>query len=234
MKNIIYIIILAIASTSYAQDPQLLDTDWNLIEIVKEQETIIPPSTSFLSQALFVNTNIDVVHQLCQDAFSSELNYINSNEFDILPETIVGLVGSCGDPEIIEFMVNHYGFYGLDNGSPLNPFSYEITSSGDELTLVITNGNGDVATYGNFTLSLSENVFASTKLIYNAEHEYISFLRLEQETFLSIYDLNGQKLLDATISSSEIVDVSVLPKGIYFATMSNSNNSRSSKKFVKF
>ena len=234
MKKLLFLLLISTSLKSIAQDPQLLDTDWNLHELLLNDISIEPPFPSFDAAPEFTENAVTVNHNFCEEAYVGALEYSGENGFTI-SEGEVALVGSCGQPELLDFMANHYSFYSEFPSFEThnNPFTYEITTSGDELTLVITNGNGDVATYGNFTLGLSENLLTSTKLIYNAENESISFLGLEQETFLSIHNLTGQKLLDATLSPSETVDVRVLPKGIYFATVSNSNNQRMSRKFVK-
>ncbi len=236
MKKLLFLLLIGTSLKSIAQDPQLFDTVWTLSQLNLGGNVTSPSDPIHIGELTFEETEniLSVTNVECDKIFNGDFTSFNATTFELF-DFVDPFGFDCNNDTAFDFLEIHSFFYKSDpTDDPLNPFTYEITTSGDESTLVITNGNGDIATYGNFSLSISDNLSRSTKLIYNAENQYISFLGLEQETFLSIHNLNGQKLLDATVSPSETVNVSLLPKGIYFATVSNSDNQRMSKKFVKF
>jgi hypothetical protein len=91
-----------------------------------------------------------------------------------------------------------------------------------------------VATYGNFVLSLQDNALSLLQLLYHPENENISFIGLQQEASLALYNLSGQKQLEANINHSQTINLSSLSKGVYFAVVVNQDNQRVTRKFVRY
>lgn len=234
MKSILSIVILVIGYIANAQDPQLFEVNWNLQEINFSDNVITPPNSSFKAQLLLSETLLEVVHELCQDAYSSEITYTNANIFEIIPETITGLVGSCGDPTIVEFMSFHYNFYGLDTGVPNNTFTYEISEEGEVITLIITNNENNTAVYNNQTLGLANDAFLDVSILYDPQTENVSLIGVDTTTRITIYSITGQKQLETSFATGESINLYSLSKGVYFVTINAIENTKiHTFKFVK-
>lgn len=234
MKKFLFTLVLCLCLKLSAQDPQLFDTTWNLHELNISDNIIVPPSPSFESIFNVIENNLEVVHQDCEDAYFSEIIYDGIIKFDIIPETIIGLPGVCGNPDLNEFMFDHYGFYGLDNGNPTNSFNYTITEENSILTLTITNGNDDVAVYRNVPLSVEENSITKIELYYNSSTQKISFTGIMEPSDVKIYDLTGKQHITSKVASNQQIDINQLSKGIYIIKIENSENSQRTFKMIKY
>jgi len=224
-----------------AQDSQLFEHTWLLQELSIEDSSITAPNPSLDNELVFIiNSNgndvIEIFHSSCDGAYGIDIDSYDGEEGFTAISISAPFGEECNSPDLEEFLQAHGRlFYGDPvTGTTFNPFTYEITSSGDEITLVITNGNGDVATYGNFALSLKDNQLSQSHLLYHPENEYISFTGLQEEALLSLYNLNRQKQLEASINNSQTIDLSSLSKGVYFAVVVNQDNQRVTRKFVKY
>src|SRR5690606_35089538 len=130
-----------------AQDPQLFENTWYFHQGILDGEEFFP--LVILNGELNISTDFfSLIHSYCEEGFTSSIININNETF-FLDEVDVVLVGSCGDPEELDFMFKHYLIYGIMDGSGIakNPFNYTIETIDTYYQLTIENGDGDWAVY---------------------------------------------------------------------------------------
>lgn len=235
MKNLIYLLSLLVISNISAQDSQLFDIEWNLHELDLDSAIIVPPNSSFQASIFFFNEDMEVAHGGCNSAYFSDIIYTDNNIFESIETSIVGLAGECGTTTLNNFITNHYSFYGYDIGFPINPFNYELTEDNDVLTLTITNGNNDIATYRNVPLGLEETSIDTLKIVYDVQNELLTLEgSLIPQTKATIYTLAGQKQQENVLKPNTPLDVKTLSIGVYLITLENDVGQQITQKFVKY
>ncbi|MEM5566038.1 T9SS type A sorting domain-containing protein [Psychroserpens sp. AS72] len=152
-------------------------------------------------------------------------------------EFISATLGMCNTTEE-ELFENYYFTQVLSTvNSGSTELDYEITGTGDDATLVVTNLiNGNQAFYGRQALSIDDNEF------YNSE---ISLFknpvsnRLDISTSLNvlgsnyeIFSITGQRVTNGVLDSNSI-NVNQLQSGLYVLKVSTDENVFETVKFIK-
>jgi len=141
----------------------------------------------------------------------------------------------CNTTEENEF--ENYYFNSVLASVSNTELDYEITGTGDDATLVITNiSNGNQAFYGRQALSIVDNEFNNSKLKLK-QNPVTNTLKISSSEGLSdlkyeIFYISGQRIANGTLNS-ETIDVSRLATGLYFLKVFNSNNQFETLKFIK-
>jgi hypothetical protein len=86
------------------------------------------------------------------------------------------------------------------------------------LQLTLTNDEGDQAIYGDQLLAVPEHNVARIVLYPNPVRDMFAIQSTEPIKRVVLYNVLGKKLLTVTQDFQQI-DMSSLPKGIYFATI---------------
>lgn len=214
MKKLVLILLLLFSLKSMAQDPRLFENNWYLEKLILEGLDVISPQQNLVGEISFANTFFAVGHQLCEDYLVDIPISYTGDAFFELENGGFYLLGICSEPEIFDFMENHYTFYDpaiVDN----NPFNYTLEELNNYLKLTINNGINNIAIYNSILLSnntLQQQVFT----IY--PNPVSSILNIETEaqiTKMLFYNLQGQEVLSVN-DAIENIDVSFLSAGIYF------------------
>lgn len=127
-------------------------------------------------------------------------------------------------------------FYSVLDTDVINEFDYEITGTGDDATLVITNlSNGNKAFYGRQALSIDENIASSFKISLdkNPVNHTLSFSNAQDVLGLKyeIYTITGKRVLNGNLNRNTI-DVKPLQSGLYILKVSNGSNRFETLKFI--
>jgi heat shock protein HslJ len=112
-------------------------------------------------------------------------------------------------------------------------FTFEITGSGSESILTISNGYGAAITYGRQALSIDSFTQQQTQLITDL---FENKLRLISDVILantsySIYNISGRSITSGRLNASKSISIHTLSSGVYILKVQNSQNQSESFKF---
>lgn len=233
MKNIAALLFMIVSLTTVnAQDPTLLENQWNLFNVVIMGDDNIPPP--FNDDITEIGLLFDMpgsttpfTTYVCNGLYG-QVTYAGNDTFSLtdLNQTL----GSCNGNYSDNYEMTYFEFY-FDNAT--SPFTYEITDEGGGgLGLIVTAANGDTAEYGNPILSISEKDLQNISIYPNpvAETLFISSEETLIESIL-VFTINGKQVLSEA-EQLKSIDVSSLKSGLYFVSVSTSEGS-SIQKFIK-
>ncbi|MFD2914349.1 T9SS type A sorting domain-containing protein [Psychroserpens luteus] len=144
-------------------------------------------------------------------------------------------LAECDTQEEVSFE-NTY-FYDLLNASDSTEFDYEITGTGDDASLVITNlTNGNKGFYGRQALSIDENQFNSSKISLDRNPVSNSLEVSTSQNLIGsnyeIFSITGKRVIVSKLNSNSI-NVNQLHSGLYFLKVSTDENVFETVKFIK-
>jgi len=230
-KAILLLVIGLITYSSYGQDPQLIDNDWNLHQLIKDGETYIPYGTNLNFFVDFYESNPDEFSLYYEGVGlnTAQINFsVNDPIFEVLD--FISLADFyCANEACIIFANRYHDFYFTLNGI----YNYEITSnSNGSATLTVTAPNGDQAIYNTLLLSNEIKPIVSFKISPNPTSDTLSIISEDQSfTELTIYSVAGNKVMEPIVIDQGI-DVSILPAGLYFLEIRTENGS-AVERFIK-
>lgn len=241
MKKALYTSILLLLSLHlFAQDPALFNNDWyiNYLEIdgVTYSSPAYPPfpgggvngyegvnfyeetSGDFVLYAQFVDGDA---------VFSPIVFNLPATKFDMTDPVVT--LGGCHAFCDFEFLYLNFFF---DTPAPAT-YEYEISSQPNgEMTLVITDPDGNIAVHGANILGTNEFNKDLIKIAPNPVSNTLQFTGHNNAIeHTVIYNITGQKIKEATPTNNSI-DVSELVVGIYFIEMTMAKRSVV-QKFIK-
>jgi hypothetical protein len=231
-KTIILLLTLFYLNVAQAQDAQLLDNDWYIEKVEIAGVEIVPPAVncSKYGRVYFENENFSTENACCETGCSSNIAYGANDEFELSGKIPCLIDTGCSNEEW-NFFTQHNGVYfAADNISFYNPYSYEITDNGDDLALVVTNGIGNKAYYGNVLLNTSNFEEFSVNVYPNPVTTDLHIKSVEPIKSIKVYTINGKQILQTLKTRS--VDVSKLQTGFYFIEIV-SQKGKLIKKFIK-
>ncbi|HEY0091460.1 MAG TPA: T9SS type A sorting domain-containing protein [Flavobacterium sp.] len=134
-------------------------------------------------------------------------------------------------------MGRHYLIYLENNEIAKNPFSYSLITNGDEASLVVTNGFGDKAFYGNAQLGTQHRNESRFAVYPNPVKDILNFSNVEQDDVVKFTVINviGKELLvgnDINWTSKSIY-IGELANGIYFVRVNFKNGQVVNKRIIK-
>lgn len=230
----ILVFFISINFSLSAQDPQLFENTWYIQNITIDGVTTPMPSSSEPIPYDETTFFIDLPGMLTGycDSFGAEVVYdTTENTFESLG--FVELGGSCNNIENLNFTALYFSF--LDNSQPLEIFEYEITTSGDSKSLLLTNRLGDTALYGNALLAVNEVEKLTISLFPNPANDKLSISSNGHEIeTVSIFNLQDQEVMTLKLQLKEpIIDTSGLQAGVYFLKAESETGQQLTAKFVK-
>jgi hypothetical protein len=223
----------------YAQ-PVILQDTWHLIEGDINGSTI-PQQVHHIAEfehSISGGDIFDFTFGNCFEFFSVPYVDLTNDEFSLL-NIDTYTTGSCTEPGDLAFIDLHNSFYfnlPLDtNGSPKNPFTYNVADFVYYRELTIINPQGDWLLYRGIMLSTQSFNKDSFTIHPNPVKESLEVNNTSnQEVTASVYDINGKQLqshyLEYNLSK---IDVKALNSGLYFVVFESETGERVSKKFVK-
>lgn len=238
MKNIKILFLVVFAYfTSYAQDPQLFENDWYLQKVIIDEVEHLPPFPNVIGRISFDSVFLDVSNSFCEEGFETPIDYISNSNFNIDDGGNV-LLGTCTNPDIIQYGIYHFSIYhNLNNSIAKNPFSYSFLDNNGILELTIVNTDGDIAIYGNELLSNQDFENTSFELYPNPVKDelFISIISDLVNFNVIIFDINGKQVLSLknVDLNNKPIDVLQLTSGIYFILLEDKLGRIAIKKFTK-
>ena len=237
MKTLLYILLFNVSALCVAQDPQLFDTTWYLQLLTISGTEHIPPNTEIISydETIFQENPSSMGTGYC-DFFGMEIIFDTSaNFYDV--SSLVEIGGSCNLIENIIFNALYYNFFENSSGVFNNPFEYDVSTSGGSKFLLITNGIGDMALYGDEELSVQELNKKEFSIHPNPATNSLFVSSKTPSVTLKIktYTLAGKLIgtQNVTMAKQASIDVSSLSSGIYFLHIEDENGRIETKKFIK-
>ncbi|MEM7086415.1 MAG: T9SS type A sorting domain-containing protein [Bacteroidota bacterium] len=237
MKKALLLLTAGLISYSgYSQDPQLIDNDWFLHNLILDGENNIPYNTgvSMNIDFLFDNGTNEYIIGLPAsfEYFTYQVTY-HPTDPEFTTTYLVSLTeGVCnipGGPCDLFFQLYEPFYFDYQE----TPMTYEITDNGNgTLQLVVTNIDGDQAIYNTFLLGNETRTAVSFKLVPNPTSDVLSLISENQAiTSLIIYSITGNKVMQPFVINQQI-DVSILPTGLYFLEILTENGS-AVERFIK-
>jgi hypothetical protein len=217
MKSIkIILLAIIISQLGYAQDPQLFENTWYIQKVILDGNEHERPYETFDGHLILSLDELNLWHEPCDEGFGSPIQYdISNNTFNI-NDGGVGIIGVCVDPDIINFMNNHYSVYLIDNNFARNPFTYVLETVNDHTSLTIINADGDQAIYGDALLSIDEFTQQSISVYPNPAQDVITIEKNNRVeiTAIKLYDALGRLVL-AVMGDVNQIDVSSFTSGVF-------------------
>jgi len=217
MKTLYILFFCFVMSLSYSQDPQLFQYDWKLQKIETVDSILTVPNNLIFNASFDV---FDIIFGNCgpidtgvdYNNSTTNLNILNANP----------PISPCPNkPDLlaIENFFSEHFIFDTDQTTILNPYDYSFEVIGNEIFLVMVNGNGVISTFKDDLLSQEEFLKQSVSIFPNPVSDILkikSFGIAIQG--VKIYDLNGHLIKEEKLNHNQI-DVSQLPKGIYILSI---------------
>lgn len=168
------------------------------------------------------------------NSFISDYYFNPQQTFNM--EYLSPTLGICESMEEIDFENAYFNSVLINPQSDIAEFNQEITGTGNDATLVITNTfNGNRAIYGRHVLSVDDNTYMSSSLTLNKNpvNDLLLFsMNQDQYSSYEIYSISGKLISNGNLNANTI-DVSQLESGLYFLKVSSDTNSSETLKFIK-
>ena|SRR5690606_8277064 len=218
----------------FAQTPkeQLLDNNWFLTEIFVDGEFHTPPSNEEMGT---ITMGVDPEEESEMYWFHTEVcSVIMGGLVTISDDTIYffDFFGGfqCSSPENQDFELMYATFYGDSTN-----FNYSISNNSDSLILIISDSDGNSATYSNQLMSAEDTYVTNIKIYPNPVKDK---LRIENPdlkiTSIKVSDASGKMVVQQTVSGKqEEIDFSRLPTGIYFVSFEENGKVLKTEKVIK-
>ena len=213
---------------------------WYLHKIVKngiEEINVFNPNFSLnlgSGAGVFGGINFNG-NAICNDYFGEYyLNTLTSIRVGYFGITLV----ICDSIEAENYESVYYSFFNNYPDSNFSILDYEVSGTGDDQTLTLTDENGDYLLYGRQTLSVSENEINNLSIRLN-ENPVRSELKLSIEGHYDadlnaqVYSIDGKRILEQKIYSERSINVVQLNSGLYFLVVSSDGNFKQTLKFIK-
>jgi hypothetical protein len=232
MKALLYILIFHISAISFAQDPRLFENEWYLNKVILDGIDYPSPH----------NTEIEYVTlrirpepygfdtAICDILDASDVEITNT---DIVTSEIVFLPDEpCYIQENNDYQSLYFGFfYVIDPSTQKYQFTYVIEEVEDHLQLTLMNDEGNESIYGDQLLEVPNNNLVEIVLYPNPVKDILTIQSPDVIDQVALYNILGKKLLSVARNFQQI-DVTFLPEGIYFATITTAKG-KTVRKVVK-
>ncbi|MEM7086413.1 MAG: T9SS type A sorting domain-containing protein [Bacteroidota bacterium] len=234
MKKILLLIcVFGLANNTFAQEPELLETDWYIDYFTLDDVTYNNPIVNAVG---IINSNMgfetDYAYAVMDpesDSFFADVVYDPVDPaftFINMGITLPGCNAWCD-------FANKYFELLIDDFIEAH-FTYEIiTNSDNTLTLIMTRDDGNFAVFQDSKiLGINDNTLSKVRLFPNPTSDLL-FISSEQAIVdtITIFDLSGKRI-PLTLSADRSVDISAIPEGMYFMEIT-SENDRIVQKFIK-
>lgn len=229
MKKIFLLVLISFGFQGNAQNGALFQ-DWFLVSYELDEESFsVSQITPHISPNLFIEPNLEISGFAACNDYTGSFSYDSTNDLLTLTNFSATL-NLCDFQTHNDFEIDYFNV--LFDAT----FSYSIiyeTNGLESLELVST--SGETLHYRNWPLIFSVNNFEFSKIyLYpnpTSNNLYISNNNLVIET-ISVYSISGKKVLEKNYNQTNPIDVSILPKGMYFIKIS-SVSGKFVKKFIK-
>ncbi len=219
MEKIIIIFLIVFASlSSFAQDPQLLETLWYLQKVTIEDVDYFPPNVINEQEngTIYFFEEFDVVNIDYCDFADALVNYDTNENIFTLDDSPGILLGDCLSPENITFSLIYSSVF-FNQSIAINPFNYNIVSDSDNFMLSIENNNGDKAIFSNVLLSNQDFNILDFTIFPNPVTNILIIKNSGQYSInrIKVFDVLGKLVLQENNPTNQL-DISILSSGLLF------------------
>ena len=235
MKTFYFILALAFTLKSLAQDPQLFENEWFLMELIVDGNTIDIPSTNEIGDIQLFLTETRIETHACNTIGTDITDFTNSS-FTVDIWSL--LVFICNSQSTIDFEDFYFEDFYRFSFPVNNIFTYNLVSGpNDTLTLTITNANGDSGVYGNPALGIEDLKQNAFTLYPNPATEKM-YLQLSTGVLAKevwVYDVQGRLINQEVFNQTNLIEIETasLHAGLYFVQVIDNNGHVSVERFVK-
>lgn len=240
MRPLFTLLIVVFIQVANAQNPQLTASPWYLTNLALNGTNYTPPINT---EVPFVQLTMDATGVLqtavCQGSLiTGAVSYVGNNSF--LINSAGQLSGGCWSHNGAGESTNQtYDRFYTDFWFPragTATFNYSIHTINNALQLVITNSNGDVATYGpTIPTASTGDVLASSFRLYPNPTTSVLYLAIDngqQLETVTIFDIAGRSIMSQKMNTNTL-NLSSLNSGVYIFQVAFTNGSVSMQRFIK-
>lgn len=241
-RFLLILICFIVSQNILAQDPLLFEGVWELESITIDGEEFFPPSNEEVDSVDLIfeeanNGNPDMIIGSVCDAFSASVTFQEPDEslptFMIGDDYVTTLV-NCDTSENGNFQNVYFTFY---ETSLSDPFEYLIEFLGNNPALIITSSNGNVAVYGNPTLSASNFLKPSFSIYPNPVQDQL-YINTNQDAgnyTITVFDIHGRSYITTSKEKlgSNALQIQEWASGVYFIRIEDQNGVMTTKRFIK-
>ena len=214
MNKLAFFILILICVETAGQNADLFENPWYLQLVEVDGVEYFPPTNSEVDSVdLFIE--IDSIETIVCNGYGSGILSIDNTSFTL--DVLVKIPLNCSLPQTLDFedvYIDGFYLWTLQGRT----FDYEIQTGANDLkTLIITNENGDVATYGNQILQVNHHAKERVMAYFNPINKTLSILDKDHSIYgeMIIYDIGGAEVADSMTVTN--VDLQFLSDGIYVA-----------------
>jgi hypothetical protein len=230
-----------VSQNSFAQYPVLFEGTWVLESLTIDGEEFFPPSNDEVESIdlIFEEADDNSPHFFDTYVCNSFLSTITfEDESGMLPSFLLGDYGItlifCDLAENEIFENQYFDFY---LNAIEDPFEYIIEFLGNNPLLTVVASNGDIAIYGNPTLSASDFIKPSFSIYPNPAQDQLHIAPSQEllDYTMTIFDIHGRQLVT---TSKEKLGTSPLQiqdwtSGVYLVRIEDQNGITTTKRFIK-
>jgi len=235
MKHFYFFAFLLSGFLVTAQQQVLLQTQWQLNNIILGNTSYTPPINQEVNptslQFLGPEDNYSFMANVCNTMFGN-CTAVDDTSFTLSPQVYVTLI-LCNQTENAAFEGLYFSFFNEVSVAPVT-FQYSIGYLGDYPFLIVTAPNGDQATYGAYLAGTDSFVKQGFTVTPNPASSYVDIaLNGPGSGELTIYDLTGRKCQAQQVSATEHVDVSRLSAGCYLFSVTTPAGTTTEKVIIR-
>lgn len=207
-----------IANFLSAQNPYLLNTNWQITKIVSEvQPNQFPPPMPYQQVTNFYTTTPQLNSSFF-NTVSANLTFSGQDVFTVNSKacTLADYMGDNG--EVNQFFSSVCNFFDIGN-----TYHYYIGNNGNQKTLVIHSAIFEEMHFISTNLATKENELSQFTLAPNPVKSILTVENLSGINSAKIFDFSGKLVLEMKNQSSKSlnVDLKNLQTGTYFIKLNN-------------
>lgn len=211
MKKILFFILLA--NFFSAQNPDLLNTNWQITKIITASgSNILPPQMPYQQNTTFSTTYPDFNSSFF-NTVSGNLTYSGQNNFTVNSRTCTLADYLADNGEVNQFFGFICNFY-----SASGSFYYNIQSNGTQKTLIIGNSLFEEIHFFYANLDTKEGAISQIVLAPNPVQDILKIKNTILIKSYKIFDQSGKLIVEKRNLNEKIVNINIqnYQKGLYY------------------
>lgn len=212
MKKTLFFIFAA--NLFFAQNPELLNTNWQVTKYIGEQfpNPQVPPSMPN-QQFTQINSTSPQINLSFFNTVSANLTFIGQNEFRVNDKTCTSANYTGDNGQVNQFFELLCNFFHTDMN-----FYYTIVNNGNEKILSIGNPIFQGIDFKSSNLSTKDNELSKVIIYPNPAIDFISVENLKPNSSLELIDNSGKlvKSISNIKTAKTEINIKNLTSGIYY------------------
>ncbi len=213
---------------SFSQNQNLIQSNWYLTELIMNGNSYFPPTSDATLPYIQLNFNPSgntyiIYTAVCNTVMSEAITFSNNETtFSYLGASATLITCQNSNNDVIDSFYASF-FFNL-NPQETKTLSYSMTEVNELMMMTLTDVNGNQAIYSSMHLKTQSNSKSNISLWPNPTKDLvnISSERNLVSGHLEISNAFGQKIERYSFEAlPNSIDLSALPKGIYFVSIEN-------------